>query len=62
MELKNYIAGEFKESLSGEWLDVEEPATGRKYAKVPLSNAEDVEMAAESARSAGGHWGDLRAR
>ena len=59
MELKNYIAGEFKESLSGEWLDVEEPATGRKYAKVPLSNAEDVELAVESARSAIGQWGDL---
>ena len=59
MELKNYIAGEFKESLSGKWLDVEEPATGRKYAKVPLSNAEDVELAVESARSARGQWGDL---
>ena len=59
MELKNYIGGEFTESSSLRWLEVREPATGRKYAKVPLSNSEDVGHAVDSARKAQPGWGGL---
>ena len=37
--LSNYIGGSFVEHSSQEWMDVLEPATGRLYGKVPLSDS-----------------------
>ena len=59
MELKNYIGGEFTKSSSRRWLEVREPATGRGYARVPLSDPEDVGQAVDSARKAQPGWGGL---
>ncbi len=59
LEIGNYIGGEFVGSLNGEWLDVVEPATGRLFARAPLSEARDVELAVEAAKSAQPSWGAI---
>lgn len=54
----NFIGGEFTPAQNDEWLDDFDPARQRKLARIPRSNANDVEAAvraAESARS--GAWG-----
>lgn len=54
--LANFIANEFAEPVSRDYLDVTEPATGRVYAQVPLSDAEDVSRAVEAAQRAFPAW------
>ena len=56
MKLKNYINGEWVESESKIFRDVVNPATMKTIAKVPLSNAGDVERAVEAAREAFPRW------
>jgi gamma-glutamyl-gamma-aminobutyraldehyde dehydrogenase/4-guanidinobutyraldehyde dehydrogenase/NAD-dependent aldehyde dehydrogenase len=55
------IAGELRESASGETFTSENPATGRALAAVASCAAEDVERAVRSARSTfeAGHWSRL---
>ena len=52
LEIKNFINNEYKAALSGNWLDVFEPATGKVYAKLANSDAEDIDLAVRSAKSA----------
>lgn len=54
--LRNYIAGEWKDSKTSEYLDVLNPATGKAIAQVPLSTAADVEHAVAAARDAFQEW------
>jgi malonate-semialdehyde dehydrogenase (acetylating)/methylmalonate-semialdehyde dehydrogenase len=54
--IKNYINGEWVEVKSVELLDVENPSTGDILAKVPLSTADDVELAVDAARAAFPEW------
>jgi malonate-semialdehyde dehydrogenase (acetylating)/methylmalonate-semialdehyde dehydrogenase len=54
--LKNYIDGEWVESKSNVIVDVTNPATMKVIAKVPRSNAEDVDAAVEAAREAFPGW------
>jgi malonate-semialdehyde dehydrogenase (acetylating)/methylmalonate-semialdehyde dehydrogenase len=54
--LKNYIDGEWIESLSEKSLEVRNPATTEVIARVPLSSAEEVEKAVQSARNAFQEW------
>ena len=58
MDLMNYINGRFQAHSGDEWLDVLEPATGRQFARVPLSSHSDVDSAVLAAREAHSRWGE----
>ncbi len=57
----NYIGGKIVEPLGGRCLDVIEPATGRAYARVPDSGADDVAQAVDAAAAAFPAWSRLPA-
>ena len=57
--LSNYIGGSFVEHSGQDWMDVLEPATGRVYGKVPLSDSGAIDSAVEAAREAQPGWGSL---
>lgn len=59
IDLCNYIGGEFVCHSGDKWMNVLEPATGRRFARVPLSTAEDVDAAVAVAREAQPAWGAL---
>jgi malonate-semialdehyde dehydrogenase (acetylating)/methylmalonate-semialdehyde dehydrogenase len=54
--LKNYIAGEWRDSKTTQYLDVLNPTTNRAIAQVPLSTAADVEDAIAAANDAFNEW------
>src|SRR5690606_13074784 len=54
--LKNYINGEWVDSLSDKSETVVNPATGEALAEVPLSTKEDVERAVQAADEAFKTW------
>ncbi len=53
---KNFVGGEWVESLSGETMAVLNPATGEAIAEVPKGSADDVERAVAAARKALPGW------
>ena len=55
---KQFIAGEFVESSSGETMEVISPATGEIIAEVPRGTAADVDRAVAAAKSAWAEWQD----
>ena len=55
-KLKNYIAGEWRESSAPERLEVLNPTTDQAIAQVPLSTAGEVEEAVKAANEAFGEW------
>src|SRR5665213_2383727 len=61
----NFVDGREIEAGSGEMLDVRNPSTGEVIARIPDSNADDVDRAMKSARTAfeGKAWSgmDIRA-
>ena len=57
--LTNFINGQSVPPAGGKYLDVTEPATGRVYARVPDSGAEDVNAAVSAARAAFPAWAAL---
>jgi aminomuconate-semialdehyde/2-hydroxymuconate-6-semialdehyde dehydrogenase len=58
-KILNYIDGEFKEPLGGQWLDNYNPATGAVYSLIPDSDALDVEVAVVAAQKAFPGWSSL---
>ena len=54
--IRNYAGGRFDEAEQAGWLDVVEPATGRVYAQVPDSDADDVDQAVACAMGAFPAW------
>nr|WP_218094063.1 CoA-acylating methylmalonate-semialdehyde dehydrogenase [Paenibacillus solanacearum] len=54
--LRNYIGGEWVESVSGQLEAVPNPATGDTLAYVPISSREDVDRAVASAKAAFAEW------
>jgi malonate-semialdehyde dehydrogenase (acetylating)/methylmalonate-semialdehyde dehydrogenase len=54
--LGNYVGGRWVAATAGEQLDVTNPATGETLARVPLSNAADVDAAVSAARAALPEW------
>ncbi|TKI24168.1 CoA-acylating methylmalonate-semialdehyde dehydrogenase [Bacillus pumilus] len=54
--VKNYIGGEWLESVSSQTESVFNPATGKVIAEVPLSTKEDVERAVQAANEAFQTW------
>ena len=59
MDLMNYIDGKFQAHSGKRWTKVIEPATGREFARVPLSPSSDVDSAVLAARRALSGWGSL---
>jgi 1-pyrroline dehydrogenase len=55
---KNFVGGEWVESVSGETMEVLNPSTGEVIAEVPRGTAEDVERAVEAAKKAYAEWRD----
>jgi len=53
---QQFIGGEFVDAVSGETLDIENPANGQVIAKVPASSAEDVDRAVNAADKAFQTW------
>ena len=51
--LLNFINGEYKEPLSGQYLPNHEPATGEVYSELADSNELDVITAIQAASKAG---------
>ena len=55
----NYINGNFVASVSDEWLDNYEPATGQVYSQLPRSKEQDIENAYSAAKKAFDSWSKL---
>ena len=56
------IGGDWRDALSGQRLDVRDPATGEVVTTVPAASAADVDLAVKAARAAfeGREWGAAR--
>jgi betaine-aldehyde dehydrogenase len=54
--IPNYINGEWRESVSSEYLPVLNPATAEELDRVPLSSAVEVEAAVRAAAAAFPAW------
>src|SRR3954454_18509225 len=54
--LGNYVGGRWVAATAGRQQDVRNPATGEALARVPLSNAADVDAAVKAARAALPEW------
>lgn len=52
----NFINGQFTPSENNQWIEVEEPATGQVYARIPRSSTKEVEKAVLAANHAAGSW------
>ncbi len=61
LTLANYLGGALVPPAAGAYLDVFEPATGRAFARVPASDATDVDAAVRAARTAFPAWRDTPA-
>src|SRR5437764_1528628 len=55
-QLLNYIAGTWRRSHAGEFLDVRNPATAEAMVRVPLTPPEEVDEAARAAQTAFADW------
>lgn len=58
ISLSNYINGKQLSAISNTWQDVYNPATGKVYAQLPDSQAEDVEEAYKAAAAAFPKWSE----
>ncbi len=56
---QNFINGEFLNSNSEEFIEVENPSTEEIISKIPASTTEDIEYAIESAYEAQKTWGKI---
>lgn len=54
--IKNYYNGAFQESVAAESLDVTSPIDGNLLSKVPMSGAEELNAAVQSAKNAFESW------
>ena len=55
-KILNFIGGSHVPADSGQWIDVENPATGKPYAQLARSTVSDVENAVVSAEAAFRKW------
>jgi len=53
----NYIGGQWREPLSGEYFDNLTPVTGQVITRIPRSNKDDIEAALDAAHAAREGWG-----
>jgi aminomuconate-semialdehyde/2-hydroxymuconate-6-semialdehyde dehydrogenase len=57
----NYINGELRPSVSGQWLDNVDPSCGAVYSRIAASASEDVSAAVAAAEQAFPFWSALKA-
>jgi malonate-semialdehyde dehydrogenase (acetylating)/methylmalonate-semialdehyde dehydrogenase len=55
-KLKNYVNGEWVDSQTDKFLDVENPSTGEIIAQMPLSTVDETKAAVEAAQEAWMEW------
>ncbi len=55
------INGQSVDSVSGQWIEVENPATKTAFARVPRGNKEDVDIAVKAAHAAFLKWSQVAA-
>src|SRR4030066_233054 len=55
-KLKNYVNGEWVDSTSGKYIDIENPTTGEIIGQVPMSSADETTAAIEAGQEAWGAW------
>ena len=60
--VKNWIAGEWREATTGKSMPVENPRWGKALSSVPLSGAEDVDLAVRAGERAQKSWGQTPMR
>src|ERR1700722_13921188 len=60
-EYHNLIGGQLCAPESGRYLDVQNPATGQIWARIPASDQSDVNAAAEAAAAAFPAWSHMTA-
>ena len=53
----NFIGGEWKEPVKGQYFENVTPVTGRPFCEIPRSTAEDIDKALDAAHAAKGKWG-----
>lgn len=58
-KMQNFINGEYCDPLTGNYIDNYEPATGKVYAQIPNSGAEDVQLAVDAAEKAFPIWSEM---
>ena len=58
-DLRNYVGGCFVDHEGSDWMDVLEPATGDRFARLPMSESKDVDAAVDAARDAQPAWAAL---
>lgn len=56
LTLSNFIDGQLRSPIGGAYIESVEPATGRAFARVPASDARDVDAAVEAATRAFPVW------
>lgn len=59
MEILNYIDGGLVPALKNQWLDLEEPATGKTYGRISSSDSQDVDQAQQAAERAFPTWSGM---
>jgi betaine-aldehyde dehydrogenase len=57
-ELKNFVGGKYADTRDGRTSDVIDPSTGESYAQAPVSSADDVDAALQTAADAFTSWKD----
>ncbi|MGZ8702673.1 MAG: aldehyde dehydrogenase family protein [Gaiellaceae bacterium] len=55
---ENFIGGHWIAPINGEYSENVTPATGKAFTEVPLSSAEDIELALDAAHAAKDEWGE----
>lgn len=60
-QLHNYINGRLVAPLNGKYFDNYHPATGKAYALIPDSDAQDVQLAVDAAKAAFPAWSNTPA-
>ncbi|MGM9515311.1 aldehyde dehydrogenase [Roseateles sp. DB2] len=54
---QNFIGGQWREPVKGQYFDVLTPITGQVYTQAARSTAEDIELALDAAHAAADAWG-----
>lgn len=58
-QLRNFVNGQYRDPIGGEFIENVEPATGKIYSLIPNSDERDVELAVESAEKAYPVWSNM---
>ncbi len=54
---ENFIGGEWKEPVNGQYFDNISPVNGQPFCQIPRSSQEDIELALDAAHAAKDAWG-----